>query len=299
LVNCTWNWRGLKKKLPSSRAERRCWIEAGDAELSVAEQCRLLELPRSTYYHVGVGESAENLHLMRLIDEQYLHTPFAGSRGLKQWLKRQGYAVNRKRVQRLMRVMGLEAIYPRPRTSDPGPEHRIYPYLLRNLAIERVDQVWSTDITYVPLRGGFMYLVAVLDWHSRYVLSWELSNTLDSAFCVSALEAALRRGQPEIFNTDQGSQFTSQAFTGVLAAAGIAISMDGRGRALDNVFIERLWRTVKYENIYLRGYETAAELELGLTAYFDFYCYQRLHMALDYQTPWEVYSAGRQERRAH
>jgi putative transposase len=267
--------------------------------LSVAERCRLLELPRSTYYHAVEGESVENLHLMRLIDEQYLHTPFSGSRGLTQWLIRQGYAVNRKRVQRLMRVMGLEAIYPRPRTSEACPGHRIYPYLLRNLAIERSDQVWSTDITYVPLRGGFMYLVAVLDWHSRYVLSWELSNTLDSAFCVSALEAALRRGQPEIFNTDQGSQFTSQTFTSVLTKAGIAISMDGRGRALDNVFIERLWRTVKYENIYLRGYETAAELELGLTAYFKFYCNQRLHMSLDYRTPWEVYSAGREEWRAN
>jgi putative transposase len=263
----------------------------------VSDQCRLLELPRSTYYHAGLGESAENLRLMRIIDEQYLHTPFSGSRGLTQWLLRQGYAVNRKRVQRLMKVMGLEAIYPRPRTSVPCPEHRIYPYLLRNLTIERPDQVWSTDITYVPLRQGFMYLVAVLDWRSRYVLSWELSNTLDSAFCVSALEAALARGRPAIFNTDQGAQFTSRAFTGVLEAAGIAISMDGRGRALDNVFIERLWRTVKYENIYLRGYETAAELELGLAAYFEFYRYERLHMALDYQTPWEVYSAGRREQR--
>ena len=245
-----------------------------------------------------MGESDENLKLMRLIDEQYLHTPFYGSRGLTQWLIRQGYDVNRKRVRRLMRVMGLEAIYPRRRTSEACPGHRIYPYLLRNLAIERPDQVWSTDITYVPLRRGFMYLVAVLDWHSRYVLSWELSNTLDSAFCVSALEAALAQQQPEIFNTDQGAQFTSQAFTGVLANAGIAISMDGRGRALDNVFIERLWRTVKYENIYLQGYETAVELERGLTSYFDFYRYERLHMALDYQTPWEVYSAGRRVRRA-
>ena len=293
-----WSWLGSKKKLPSSRAERRQWITPGDAELSVARQCRLLELPRSTYYHVDEGETAENLHLMRLIDEQYLHTPFYGSRSLTQWLMREGHVVNRKRVQRLMRVMGLEAIYPRRRTSDPCLEHRIYPYLLRNLAIERVDQVWSTDITYVPLRHGFMYLVAVLDWHSRYVLSWELSNTLDSAFCVSALDAALARGRPEIFNTDQGSQFTSRAFTSVLEGAGIAISMDGRGRALDNVFIERLWRTVKYENIYLRGYETAVELERGLAAYFEFYRYERLHMALDYQTPWEVYSAGRAVRRA-
>jgi putative transposase len=266
--------------------------------LNVAQQCRLLELPRSTYYHTSVGESAENLHLMRLIDEQYLHTPFSGSRGLTQWLIRQGYGVNRKRVQRLMRVMGLEAIYPRKRTSVPCPEHRIYPYLLRNVSIERCDQVWSTDITYVPLRQGFMYLAAVLDWHSRYVLSWELSNTLDSAFCVAALEGALASGRPEIFNTDQGAQFTSRAFTGVLEAGGIAISMDGRGRALDNVFIERLWRTVKYENIYLRGYETAVELERGLASYFEFYRYERLHMALDYQTPWEVYSAGREVRRA-
>jgi len=186
---------------------------------------------------------------MRLIDEQYLHTPFYGSRGMTQWLIRQGYDVNRKRVQRLMRVMSLEAIYPRRRTSDPCPGHRIYPYLLRNLTIERPDQVWSADITYVPLRRGFMYLVAVLDWHSRYVLSWELSNTLDNGFCVAALEAALVRQQPEIFNTDQGAQFTSQAFTGLLEAAEVAISMDGRGRALDNVFIERLWRTVNSAKI--------------------------------------------------
>ena len=257
-----------------------------------------MDLPRSTYYHEQSGESDENLHLMRLIDEQYLHTPFYGSRGLTQWLFRQGYDVNRKRVRRLMRVMGLEAIYPRRRTSVPAPEHRIYPYLLRNVAIERPDQVWSADITYVPLRRGFMYLVAVLDWYSRYVLSWELSNTLDSGFCVAALETALKSRQPEIFNTDQGAQFTSQVFTGMLESADIAISMDGRGRALDNVFIERLWRTVKYENIYLHGYETAAELERGLASYFDFYRYERLHMALGYRTPWEVYSAGRQVRRS-
>ena len=266
--------------------------------MNITQQCQLLGLPRSTYYRAGVGESAENLRLMRLIDEQYLQRPFYGSRGMTQWLIRQGHDVNRKRVQRLMRVMGLEAIYPRRRTSMPCAEHRIYPYLLRNLAIERPDQVWSADITYVPLRHGFMYLAAVLDWHSRYVLSWELSNTLDSAFCVAALEAALAQGRPEIFNTDQGAQFTSQAFTGVLAAAGVAISMDGRGRALDNVFIERLWRSVKYENIYLHGYETALELDRGLASYFEFYRYQRLHMALGYQTPWEVYSADHRPRRA-
>ena len=213
-------------------------------------------------------------------------------------LRSEGHAVNRKRVRRLMGVMGLEAIYARPRTTVAGRGHRIYPYLLRGVSIDRADQVWSADITYVPLRRGFTYLVAVLDWHSRYVLSWELSNTLDSGFCVGALEAALARQQPEIFNTDQGAQFTSRAFTGVLEAADVAISMDGRGRALDNVFIERLWRTVKYENIYLQGYETAAELERGLASYFDFYRYERLHMALQYQTPWEVYSEGRRLRRA-
>jgi putative transposase len=293
-----WSWTGSKKKLPSLTAERRQWVTPGDDRLTITQQCALLDLPRSTYYHEPGDESDENLHLMRLIDEQYLHTPFYGSRGMTQWLVRQGYDVNRKRVRRLMRVMGLEAIYPRRRTSIPAPEHRIYPYLLRNVAIERPDQVWSADITYVPLRRGFMYLVAVLDWHSRYVLSWELSNTLDSGFCVAALEAALASQQPEIFNTDQGAQFTSRAFTGLLEAADIAISMDGRGRALDNVFIERLWRTVKYENIYLCGYETAMELERGLASYFDFYRYERLHMALDYRTPWEVYSAGRHPRRA-
>lgn len=293
-----WSWTGSKKKLPSLAAERRQWVTPGDERLSITQQCELLDLPRSTYYHAGVGESVENVQLMRLIDEQYLHTPFYGSRGMTQWLIRQGHDVNRKRVQRLMRVMGLEAIYPRRRTSVACPEHRIYPYLLRNLAIERPDQVWSADITYVPLRRGFMYLVAVLDWHSRYVLSWELSNTLDSGFCVAALEAALESQRPEIFNTDQGAQFTSRAFTERLEAASIAISMDGRGRALDNVFIERLWRTVKYENIYLHGYETARELECGLASYFDFYRYERLHMALGYQTPWEVYSAGHRTRRA-
>jgi putative transposase len=253
-------------------------------------------LSRSTYYHAGVGESDENLSLMRLIDEYFLENPFFGSRRMTQWLVRQGYEVNRKRVQRLMRLMNLEAIYPRQRTSTPGENHRVYPYLLRNVLIDRVDQVWSTDITYVPLSRGYMYLAAVIDWHSRYVLSWELSNTLDSRFCVTALQAALAQGQPEIFNTDQGAQFTSQAFTDVLLDAEIAISMDGRGRALDNVFIERLWRSVKYENIYLRGYETARALAQGLASYFEFYNYERPHMSLDYATPWEVYSAGREDR---
>ena len=259
--------------------------------LSIARQCKLLGLARSTYYHEAAGESEENLRLMRLIDEQFLERPFFGSRRMTQWLIRQGFEVNRKRVQRLMRLMGLEAIYPKRSTSKSCPHHRVYPYLLRNVSIDRPDHVWSADITYVPLARGFMYLVAVLDWHSRFILSWELSNTLDSDFCVAALEAALARCRPEIFNTDQGAQFTSQAFTGKLLAEGVAISMDGRGRALDNVFIERLWRTVKYESIYLRGYETAGELERGLRSFFEFYCYERPHMALNYLTPWEVYSA--------
>lgn len=235
---------------------------------------------------------------MRRIDEQYLKTPFFGSRRMTKWLIRKGCDVNRKRIRRLMQVTGLEAIYPRMRTSDPHPGHRIYPYLLRNLAIEHCDHVWSTDITYIPLKQGFMYLTVVLDWHSRYVLSWELSNTLDGAFCISALKQALTQGQPEIFNTDQGAQFTSQAFINVLQASQVTISMDGRGRALDNVFVERLWRTVKYEDIYLHNYESASDLDAGLRKYFRFYCRERGHQSLGYQTPWEVYSARRLKRKA-
>lgn len=221
---------------------------------------------------------------MRSIDRQYLETPCYGSRKLACTL-----GVNRKRVQRLMRRMGLEAIYPKRRTTRPGAGHKIYPYLLRNVAIERPDQVWSTDITYLPLRHGFLYLTAVIDWHSRYVLSWRLSNTLDGGFCLQALEEALASGRPEIFNTDQGAQFTAVAFTQRLEASGVQISMDGRGRALDNVFIERLWRTVKYEDVYLKDYADGWEAESGLRAYFDFYCRRRIHQALAYRTPAEVY----------
>lgn len=268
-------------------------IEADHAKLSIARQCKLLGLARSTRYYPCAEESAENLKLMRLLDEAHLKWPFYGSRNLTWCLQQAGHAVNRKRVRRLMRVMGLEPIYPRPRTSDPHPEHRIYPYLLRDLVIARADQVWSADITYIPLSRGFMYLVAILDWHSRYVLAWRLSNTLDSEFCVAALQAALASGRPEIFNTDQGAQFTSRAFTGALEERGIAISMDGRGRALDNVFIERLWRSVKYENVYLHGYESVLELEAGLQQYFEFYCRQRPHQALEMRTPWDVYAAGK------
>ena len=229
---------------------------------------------------------------MRLIDRQYTRTPFYGSRRLSVWLGNQGFDVNRKRIQRLMRLMGLEAIYPRPNTSRPAKAHRIYPYLLRNVEIVRPNQVWSTDITYVPMNGGFMFLVAVIDWYSRYVLSWRISNTLDAEFCLEALDAALKRGCPEIFNTDQGSQFTCSDFTGRLATAGIKISMDGRGRALDNIFIERLWRSVKYEDIYLKNYGTGGALHTGMSRYFRFYNPERPHQALKYSTPLSVYSAA-------
>src|SRR5437763_1913948 len=215
--------------------------------------------------------------------------PFLGSRRLAKWLVEQGEAVNRKRVQRLMRVMGLEAIYPKPKLSAAGRGHRIYPYLLRDVRIRRPDQVWSTDITYVPLASGFMYLAAVIDWFSRYVIAWRLSNTLDGSFCLDLLDEALSRGRPEVFNTDQGAQFTAEAFTGRLLAAGVAVSMDGRGRCLDNVFVERLWRSVKYEDIYLRCYETVPELTGGLGRYFPFYNQERGHQALGYRTPAQVY----------
>jgi putative transposase len=254
----------------------------------VAAQCRLIDLPRSTWYYEPVGETAENLALMRQIDELYLRWPFYGSRRMAKEL-----GVNRKRVQRLMRMMGIEAIYPKRRTTRPAPGHKVYPYLLRNVAVTQPDQVWSTDITYVPMRHGFLYLVAIIDWYSRYVLAWRLSNTLEITFCLETLTEALHRGRPEIFNSDQGSQFTATAFTTQLEDHGIRISMDGRGRAMDNVFIERLWRTVKYEEIYLRDYETAWEAEASLASYFRFYCHQRIHQSLDYRTPAEVYCTAR------
>lgn len=244
----------------------------------------MVGLPRSSWYYQPAGETPENLVLMRRIDRQYMKTPFYGSRRMADEL---GY--NRKRIQRLMRVMGVEAIYPKPRTTQRGAGHKIYPYLLRNLAITRPNQVWCTDITYIPVQGGFFYLVAVMDWFSRYILSWRLSNTLEGAFCLEALNAALRRGTPEIFNTDQGSQFTANAFTERLEARGVAVSMDGRGRALDNVFVERLWRTVKYEEVYLRDYADGWEAERRLRWYFHFYCHRRRHSALGNRTPADVY----------
>jgi len=272
----------------------RALIEIGHAELSVRRQCVLLGLPRSTLYYQPAVENAENLALMRLIDAQYTAQPSYGSRRMTIWLRREhGHEVNRKRVQRLMGRMGLEAIYPKPRLSVPGRGHRVFPYLLRGVKIERCDQVWSADITYIPLPGGFMYLAAIIDWYSRYVLAWRLSNTLEGSFCVDLLDEALGRGRPEIFNTDQGVQFTAEAFTRRLQAAAVAVSMDGRGRCLDNVFVERLWRTVKYEDVYLRGYETVLELEQGLKRYFRFYNEERFHQSLAYQTPAAVYRGAR------
>jgi len=259
--------------------------------LSIVRQCRLTSLARSSWYYRPQGETAKNLALMRAIDEQYLETPFYGSRKLADVL-----GINRKRAQRLMRIMGLEAVYPKRRLTHPGAGHKIYPYLLRNVEILRPDQVWSTDITYIPLRHGFLYLMAVLDWHSRYVLAWRLSNTLTGTFCLEALDEALGCGKPEIFNSDQGSQFTAAAFTGRLESAGVAISMDGRGRALDNVFVERLWRSVKYEEVYLKDYRDGWEAEASLARYFHFYCERRIHQALDYRTPAEVYHQGRRDR---
>ena len=257
--------------------------------MSLTRQCAWLDLARTSIYYEARGESQENLQLMRRLDEQYMKTPFYGVCRMTAWLQKQGYQVNPKRVRRLLRLMGLEAIYQRPRLSSPAPEHRIYPYLLRGVPITRVHQVWSTDITYIRLRDGFVYLVAVIDWFSRYVLSWEVAVTLDSEFCLSALERALAQGQPEIFNSDQGSQFTSLAFTERLRAGKIQISMDGRGRALDNIFVERLWRSVKYEEVYLHDYEHVPAARQGLGNYFSFYNHERLHQALGYRTPDEVF----------
>jgi len=252
-------------------------------------QCELLGIHRSGLYYKPVGPDPYDQQLMVLIDQMYTKRPFYGSRKMTHWLRKLGHEIGRKRVQRLMRTMGLEAIYPRRRTTIPNPAHKVYPYLLRNMKIDRPDFVWASDITYIPMAVGWLYLTVVMDWHSRYVLSWELSNSLDADFCVRALETALSTGCPEIFNTDQGSQYTSEAFTGVLKDAGIAISMDGRGRFLDNVFVERLWRSLKYEEIYLKAYETVREARDGIRAWIEFYNRERFHASLDYQTPWVVY----------
>jgi len=265
-------------------------VEPGHPRLSLVRQCRLLGISRSAVYYKPVGESVENLELMRLIDEQFLDTPYFGARQMCKFLRRLGHAVGRKRIRRLMRKMGLEAIYQKPNTSAPHPEHRIYPYLLKGLAITEPNQVWCSDITYIPMRRGFLYLVVIMDWFSRKILSWRLSNTLDADFCISALEEALARfPKPQIFNTDQGSQFTSVDFTEVLKKTGVAISMDGRGRWRDNIVVERLWRSLKYECVYLNAYESGSECRRGIGAWIELYNQRRPHTSLDDRTPCEAY----------
>jgi len=282
-----------------SLERRRQMIEPEHSPLSIARQCELVSISRSSFYYRPTGETPLNLELMRLIDAQFLETPWYGSRQMARHLRREGYTVGRKRVRRLMAKMGLAPIYQRPRTTVPHPEHQVYPYLLRDLAIDRPNQVWCADITYIPMRRGFLYLVAIMDWMSRKGLAWRVSNTMDVEFCLEALEEALARfGKPEIFNTDQGSQFTSPRFTGVLQDGGIRISMDGRGRWMDNVFIERLWRSLKYECVYLHAFETGAELRTGLSRWIGYYNDRRPHSTLAGRTPNEAYRAPEMERLA-
>jgi putative transposase len=275
--------------LDYSTEQKRLLVEPSHGEISVRRQCDLLGVNRSGLYYQPVGESEENLRLMRLIDEEYTRHPFYGSRRMTVWLGEQGHEVNRKRVSRLMEVMGIEALYPKARLSRPGEGHKIYPYLLKGVEVTRVNQVWSTDITYIRMAEGFVYLVAIMDWFSRFVLSWALSVTMELDFCVEALKRALGRGRPEIFNSDQGSQFTSEKFTGQLEKRGIAISMGGRGRCFDNIFIERLWRSLKYEEIYLRDYGLVPEARAAIGNWFRFYNQQRPHQSLGYRTPAKLY----------
>ena len=273
-----------------SHARRKNLVEPDHPRLSIVRQCELLTVNRSSYYYQPTGETPLNLELMRLIDKQHLETPWYGARQMARHLRRQGFCVSRKRIGRLMRLMGLAAIYQKPNTSKPHPEHKIYPYLLRGMTIDKPNQVWCADISYIPMRRGFLYLVAVMDWASRKVLSWRLSNTMDADFCVAALEDALARyGKPEIFNTDQGSQFTSDVFTDMLKEADIRISMDGKGRWMDNIMIERLWRSLKYECIYLHAFETGSEVRQGLKHWIDFYNIDRPHSKLDDRTPNEAF----------
>jgi putative transposase len=276
-----------------SRAERRALVERENPALPVSQQCRLLAVPRAGVYRQPVEVSAEDLVIMALIDRQYLARPYYGSRRMAAWLATQGHVVNRKRVQRLMRLLGLVAIYQRPNTSKPAAAHKIYPYLLGGLAIDRANQVWCSDITYIPMAKGFLYLVVIMDWASRAVLTWRLSNTLGADFCVEALEEALvRYGRPEIFNTDQGSQFTSDDFTGTLQRHGVTISMDGKGRCMDNIFVERLWRSLKYEEVYLHAYASVAEAKAGISAWLRFYNEERQHQSLGYRTQRQIYEEG-------
>lgn len=274
--------------------QKRLAIEPDHKQIPIVRQCELLGLAKSSLYYSPCRDTRYNEQLMRILDEQYLKTPCYGVDKMTQWLRRNGHQVNPKRIRCLLRQMGLEAIYPRPRRnlSLPDKEHKIYPYLLRGVVITRPNQVWSMDITYIRMYHGWVYLTAVMDWFSRYVLSWEVSITLEADFCISALRQALCQGTPEIFNTDQGSQFTSEDFIRPLKDAGIQISMDGRGRVFDNIFVERLWRTVKVEEVYLRDYQTVAEAVLGLGRYFEFYNHERLHETLGYRTPAEVYDGA-------
>ena len=280
-----------------NRSLRQAMIDRGHKQLSLVRQCTLLNISRASVYYRPVSTRAEDLELMARMDRQYLKTPFYGSRRMKAWLLAEGYLVSRSKVRRLMRLMGLEAIYRRPNTSKPAPGHRVYPYLLKGVDVNRVDQVWAADITYIPMAQGFLYLVAIMDWHSRHVLTWKLSNTMDTDFCVTALEAALGKGRPEVFNTDQGAQFTSDAFTQTLQERGIRVSMDGKGRYLDNIFVERLWRSIKYEEVYLKAYQTVAEARVGINAYLEFYNRRRPHQSLGYRTPAQVYQKGQAEKR--
>ena len=276
-----------------SRAERRAMVERENPGPPIAQQCRLLAVSRSAVYRKPAAVSAEDLAVMGLIDRHYLARPYYGSRRMAAWLATQGHVVNRKRVQRLMRLLELVAIYQRPNTSKPAAAHKIYPYLLGGLAIDRVNQVWCADVTYIPMAKGFLYLVVVMDWASRAVLAWRLSNTLGAEFCVETLEEALSRyDRPEIFNTDQGSQFTSDNFTGTLKRHGITISMDGKGRCMDNIFVERLWRSLKYEEVYLNAYATVAEAQEGIGAWLDFYNGERQHQSLGYRMPRQIYQEG-------
>jgi putative transposase len=275
-----------------SRAERRALVEREPPALPVSRQCRLLSVSRASVYRRPVSVSGEDCTIMALLDRQYLVRPYYGSRRMAAWLATQGHAVNRKRVQRLMRLAGLVAIYQRPNTSKPAPAHKIYPYLLGGISIERVNQVWCADVTYIPIARGFLYLVVIMDWVSRAVLAWRLSNTLGAEFCVEALEEALSlHGRPEIFNSDQGSQFTSDDFTGTLERHKVTISMDGKGRYMDNIFVERLWRSLKYEEVYLKAYSSVAEAKAGIGSWLGFYNEERQHQSLGYHTPRQVHEA--------
>ena len=274
-----------------SLEEKRQLIEEDHPQISIAKQCELLGLARSSFYYPAQGESEENLQLKNAIDSQYTKTPFYGSRRMTVCLRKQGYKVNRKRIARLMREMGLQAVYPKRNLSKRHEGHKIYPYLLKGLNIERPDFVWASDITYIRMKRGFVYLVAVMDWYSRFVISWRISISMEVDFCIEALSEALSISQPEIFNSDQGAQYTSGKFTGILAQEGIQISMDGKGRCFDNIFVESLWRSVKWEEVYLKDYENVRECAGELKRYFDFYNYERPHQSLGYKTPYEVYQS--------